>query len=207
NHNKLGFIDGTYKRDNKNHALANQKEMCNSVAVNWIVNSLNGSYLAIRSNILTREPLPLVKAAFAVVSGEESHRNATSSRATSLLQLLLQLKLLTIKRRFNNKTILTRCFKLVGTQVLISKIGDLKINNDITLYDVLLIPEYTVSLLQTGMWGLIFNAMAFTCLILGHPAYQVINALKYTLNLDSHSVSDHLCDTCNKAKQTREHFH
>ncbi|GJV05505.1 hypothetical protein Tco_1343161 [Tanacetum coccineum] len=43
---------------------------------------LDESYLAIKSNILTREPLPLVKAAFAVVSDEESHRNATSVGAT-----------------------------------------------------------------------------------------------------------------------------
>ncbi|GKC08348.1 hypothetical protein Tco_0999958 [Tanacetum coccineum] len=43
---------------------------------------LDDNYLAIRSNIITREPLPLVKAAFAIVSGEESHRNITSSGAT-----------------------------------------------------------------------------------------------------------------------------
>ncbi|GKF43050.1 hypothetical protein Tco_0126392, partial [Tanacetum coccineum] len=42
---------------------------------------LDDNYLAIRSNILTREPLPLVKAAFAIVSGEESHRNITSNGA------------------------------------------------------------------------------------------------------------------------------
>ncbi|GJW45360.1 hypothetical protein Tco_0074159 [Tanacetum coccineum] len=35
---------------------------------------LDESYLEIRSNILTREPLPLVKAAFAILNGEESHR-------------------------------------------------------------------------------------------------------------------------------------
>ncbi|GJZ51460.1 hypothetical protein Tco_0605975 [Tanacetum coccineum] len=178
NYNKLGFVDGTGKRDNKNLLLANQWDMCNSVAFTWILNSLspylftgamyakaafemwndlketydkvygsvvfnlnksinslnqNGStlaeyynnlnslskqfdvfinlspctreaakhfekhnqlinlmqflmgldesYLEIRSNILTKEPLPLVKAAFAVVSGEESHRNATFVRA------------------------------------------------------------------------------------------------------------------------------
>ncbi|GJY63258.1 putative transcription factor interactor and regulator CCHC(Zn) family protein [Tanacetum coccineum] len=150
NHNKLGFIDGSCKRDNKNPALTNQWDMCNSVVVTWILNSLslklfdgviyaktafetwsdlketydtvdgyvvfnlhksinslnqNGSslaeyyknlnslwkqfdaminlhpyesYLAIRINILKREPLPLVKVAFAVVSGEESHRKVTS---------------------------------------------------------------------------------------------------------------------------------
>ncbi|GKB91118.1 putative retrotransposon gag domain, retrotransposon copia-like protein [Tanacetum coccineum] len=36
---------------------------------------LYDNYLAIKSNILTREPLPLVNVAFAIVSGEESHRN------------------------------------------------------------------------------------------------------------------------------------
>ncbi|GKF48423.1 hypothetical protein Tco_0141674, partial [Tanacetum coccineum] len=35
-----------------------------------------------------------------------------------------------------------------GTQTLITKIGDLKVNNDIILYDVLVVPEYTVSLLS-----------------------------------------------------------
>ncbi|GJV60004.1 ribonuclease H-like domain-containing protein, partial [Tanacetum coccineum] len=35
-----------------------------------------------------------------------------------------------------------------GIQALITKIGDLKINNNITLYDVLVVPEYTVSILS-----------------------------------------------------------
>ncbi|GJR89385.1 hypothetical protein Tco_0213396 [Tanacetum coccineum] len=42
--------------------------------------------------------------------------------------------------------------------------------------------------------------------IFGHPVNPVLDALKDSLNLDSHSTSDHLCDTCNKAKQTREPF-
>ncbi|GKE70308.1 ribonuclease H-like domain-containing protein, partial [Tanacetum coccineum] len=41
------------------------------------------SYLTIRSNILTREPLPLVKAAFVVASGEESNRNVTTVRSNN----------------------------------------------------------------------------------------------------------------------------
>ncbi|GJY17392.1 ribonuclease H-like domain-containing protein [Tanacetum coccineum] len=41
---------------------------------------------------------------------------------------------------------------------------------------------------------------------LGHPVDQVLDVLKSTLNLDSQSIFDHLCDTCNKAKQTREPF-
>ncbi|GKG58812.1 hypothetical protein Tco_0594582, partial [Tanacetum coccineum] len=44
---------------------------------------LDDVYQPIRSNIHTREPLPLVKTAFAVISGEESHRNVTSMGSTS----------------------------------------------------------------------------------------------------------------------------
>ncbi|GKE44631.1 hypothetical protein Tco_1471915, partial [Tanacetum coccineum] len=41
-----------------------------------------------------------------------------------------------------------------GTQALITKIDDLKINNDITLYDVLVVPEYTIRALGTVTpWG------------------------------------------------------
>ncbi|GJR38081.1 ribonuclease H-like domain-containing protein [Tanacetum coccineum] len=145
-----------------------------------------------------------------------------------------------------------------GTQALITKIGDLKINNEVTLYDVLVVPEYTVSLLSVHKLsrdsklfvdsdesncyihdlkanrtmgigkqynGLYLfdvdnackivsnNCIAFSFVSktlchqrLGHPADQVFDVLKTTLNLDSHSNSDHLCDTYNKAKQTREPF-
>ncbi|GKA61355.1 hypothetical protein Tco_0760762 [Tanacetum coccineum] len=62
---------------------------------------LDDSYLTIRSNILTREPLPLVKAAFAIVSGEESHRNITSNSATKPTATVFAAKTFDIKR-FNN---------------------------------------------------------------------------------------------------------
>ncbi|GJY63733.1 ribonuclease H-like domain-containing protein [Tanacetum coccineum] len=255
---------------------------------------LDESYLAIKSNILTRETLPLVKAAFAIISGEESHRNVTSVGSLNLQQLFLQLRLLTIrgdliitightvdrcfelvcypagyiKRNLNSNTIpissnnvsvdghsncvgsnnattnislvslsndqLSRLMNFLddngassananmavlvnvvdisnltvghpnGTQALITKIRDLKINNDITLYDVLVVLEYTI----------VSNNCISSCYVpktlwhqrLGHLADQVLDVLKSTLNLDSQSVSDHLCDTCNKAKQAREPF-
>ncbi|GJZ72463.1 hypothetical protein Tco_0636314 [Tanacetum coccineum] len=202
---------------------------------------LDDNYLAIRSNILTREPLPLVKDAFAIVSGEESHRNITFSRATKPTASVFAAKTFD-KKRFNNNNnsrgsssssntnnkgpnpnikctncnkirhIVDRCFKILGypagyvkrnfipnskpvtnnntivdppsnkassntnsnspvslsieqltrlmnllndngvstanANSLITKIGDLKINNNITLNDVLDVPEYTVSLLS-----------------------------------------------------------
>ncbi|GJU77809.1 ribonuclease H-like domain-containing protein [Tanacetum coccineum] len=142
-----------------------------------------------------------------------------------------------------------------GTQALITKIGDLKSNNNITLYDVLVVPEYTVNLLSVhklsrdnklfvdfdesncnihdlkvnkimgngrqfnGLYlfdvdkacKIVSNNCISFCYVskslwhqrLGHPSNQVLDVLKTSLNLDSQTASDHLCDICNKAKQTR----
>ncbi|GKD50363.1 ribonuclease H-like domain-containing protein, partial [Tanacetum coccineum] len=46
NHYKLGFIDGSCKRDSSNPGLANQWDMCNSVVVTWILNSLSSELFA-----------------------------------------------------------------------------------------------------------------------------------------------------------------
>ncbi|GJW21579.1 ribonuclease H-like domain-containing protein [Tanacetum coccineum] len=61
---------------------------------------------------------------------------------------------------------------------------------------------------------IVSNSCISTCFVsktlwhqrLGHPADPVLVALKTSLNLDSHSTSDNLFDTCNKAKQAREPF-
>ncbi|GJU41558.1 ribonuclease H-like domain-containing protein [Tanacetum coccineum] len=92
-----------------------------------------------------------------------------------------------------------------GTQAYITKIGDLKLNNNITLYDVLVVPEYTVSLLSVHELSR-DNKLTLWHQRLGHPVDPVLDVLKGFLNLDSQTISEHLCDTCNKAKQTREPF-
>nr|GEU28927.1 hypothetical protein [Tanacetum cinerariifolium] len=284
------------------------------------------------SNILTREPLPSVKAAFAVVSGEESRRNVTSVRTTKPIATALQPRPLIIRGPNPNlkctncnkiRHIMDRCFELIGypagyvkrnfndntrpvssnnasadvhvnsvssnnattsnspvslsneqlarlmnflnengvstananmtvgnislgwivdsganqhmivsaknlihvvdilnlrltvghsngTQALITKIGDLKINNDITLYDVLVVLEYTanknvrIGKQLNGLYlfdvdnacKIVSNSCIASCFVsktlwhkrLGHPADQVLNDLKTTLNLDSHSI-------------------
>ncbi|GKC75985.1 ribonuclease H-like domain-containing protein [Tanacetum coccineum] len=198
NHNKIGFIDGTCKKDDSNLSLANQWDMCKSVVFTWILNSLSSdlyagaiyakiacelwtelkdtydkvdgsavfnlhksinslsqsgasltdyynnlnslwkqfdamiglpactcdaakhiekhnqlirlmqffmgldeNYLVIKSNILTREPLSLVKAAFAIVSGEESYRNITFTSSTKPTATTFVSKTFD-KKRFNN---------------------------------------------------------------------------------------------------------
>nr|GEW75250.1 ribonuclease H-like domain-containing protein [Tanacetum cinerariifolium] len=60
-------------------------------------------YLAIRSNILTKESLPLVKTAFAVISGEKSRRNITSVGNAKPTVTAFVVKTFD-KKRFNNNT-------------------------------------------------------------------------------------------------------
>ncbi|GKE66920.1 ribonuclease H-like domain-containing protein, partial [Tanacetum coccineum] len=60
------------------------------------------SYLTIRSNLLTREPLLSVKTAFSVISGEESHRNITSARTTKPAATPFAAKTFDNKKKFNN---------------------------------------------------------------------------------------------------------
>ncbi|GJW76067.1 putative transcription factor interactor and regulator CCHC(Zn) family protein [Tanacetum coccineum] len=55
----------------------------NQIKLMQFLMGLDDVYQPIRSNILTREPLPLVKTAFAIISGEESHRNVISMGGTS----------------------------------------------------------------------------------------------------------------------------
>ncbi|GJW38483.1 ribonuclease H-like domain-containing protein [Tanacetum coccineum] len=271
---------------------------------------LDDSYLAIRSNILTRDPLPLVKATFAIEpnpnlkctncnkighimdrcfelvgypagyvkknfipntrpmssnnTSADIHSNNASSSTTSNSHVYLSNEhLARLMNLLNNNGVSTANANMLvghpnGTQALITKIIDLKINIDITLYDVFVVPEYTVSLLSfhklsrdsklfvdfdesncyiqnlkanrtvgigrqftsfslfdvDNACKIVSNIIIVTCFVsktlwhqrLCHPADQVLNVLKTTLSLDSHSTPDHLCNTCNKAKQTREPF-
>nr|GEX02608.1 ribonuclease H-like domain-containing protein [Tanacetum cinerariifolium] len=83
---------------------------------------------------------------------------------------------------------------LNGTLAKITHVGNLKLNNDVMLFDVLVIPKYTVSLLSVHK--LIKDS---------HPTNQVLKLLKGSLNL---SNIDHEgpCEVCHKAKQTRDSF-
>ncbi|GJW76284.1 putative RNA-directed DNA polymerase [Tanacetum coccineum] len=141
--NKIGFIDGSYKKSITDVVLAKQWDRVNAVVLGWILNSisdlhhkintikqngsnlsdyyhklnalwkqydamielpnclctaasefkkhnqllklmqflmgLDDSYMSIRSSILSRETLPDVKVAYAIISSEESHRMASGS--------------------------------------------------------------------------------------------------------------------------------
>ncbi|GJV45376.1 ribonuclease H-like domain-containing protein [Tanacetum coccineum] len=296
NHNKLGIIDGSCKRDNKNLALANQWDMCKSVVVTWILNSLSPDLFAgaiyaktayeihtvdryfelvgypvgyVKRNFKANTiPISSNNASVDVQSNNVSSNNATTNNShvslsneqlARLMSLLIDNGVSTANANMAN---ISNLGLIVGhpngTQALITKIGDLKINNDITLYDVLIVLEYTVSLLSihkhardsklfvgfdeskcyiqdlranktvgidnqcNGLYlfdidyacKIVSNSSIASCYVskilwhqrLGHPVDQVLHVLKTALNLDGHYTSDHLSDTCNKAKQTTEPF-
>ncbi|GJU58294.1 ribonuclease H-like domain-containing protein [Tanacetum coccineum] len=228
---KLGFIDGTCKRKSDDPVLTNRWDLCNSMVVTWILNSvsaelyvgqiysktaydmwtdlkdtydkvdgfappctceaakhyenhanqikltqflmgLDDTYQPIRSNILTTEPLPLVKTAFAIISGEEyffngsvkfnmdieKYFNGKSNFISGNISIGWVVEsganqhMTTSAKILINVVDVSNLGRTVGhpngTKAKIVKIRDLKLNNYITLFNVLVVPEYTVNLLS-----------------------------------------------------------
>ncbi|XP_071712191.1 uncharacterized protein [Rutidosis leptorrhynchoides] len=117
-----------------------------------------------------------------------------------------------------------------GTKAKVKKIGNLRLNKDILLTDVLIVPGYcdlkTRTTLGTGsvngglyvfdylkgdplmcnsMYACNFESVLLWHNRLGHRSSPVLNILKHILNLDM-NVDDLPCETCLKAKKIREPF-
>nr|GEZ60902.1 ribonuclease H-like domain-containing protein [Tanacetum cinerariifolium] len=117
-----------------------------------------------------------------------------------------------------------------GTLATISHVGNLKLSNNVIVYDVLVVPGYfdleREKILRTGSEsdGLyLFDAnksnsigqsnMVMTFRVskvvwhnrLGHPADQVLFVLKKDMNISNNNFVS-LCKICQRAKQTREAF-
>ncbi|GJR58583.1 ribonuclease H-like domain-containing protein [Tanacetum coccineum] len=90
-----------------------------------------------------------------------------------------------------------------GTEAYISKIENLRLSNGLTLYDVMVIPEYYVTLISVHK--LAKENKHDWHSKLGHPAEPVLNVLKDSLQIDK---KDNVvcCEVCQRAKQTSEHF-
>ncbi|GKA48096.1 ribonuclease H-like domain-containing protein, partial [Tanacetum coccineum] len=88
-----------------------------------------------------------------------------------------------------------------GTEAYISKIGNLKLSNGLTLYDVMVIPEYCITLISVHK---LINENKCEGMF-GHPADPVLNVLKDSLNFDKKDNTG-CCEICQRAKQTREPF-
>nr|GEY42715.1 ribonuclease H-like domain-containing protein [Tanacetum cinerariifolium] len=96
---------------------------------------LDDSYMHIRSSILSGEFLPDVRSDYATISSEESHIVTSGSIAGS-------------SQRNEASVFVSNVGHPNGTQAFISKIGNFKLSNGLILYDVLVIPEYRVTLIS-----------------------------------------------------------
>ncbi|GJW38884.1 ribonuclease H-like domain-containing protein [Tanacetum coccineum] len=89
-----------------------------------------------------------------------------------------------------------------GTTAKIRKVGNLKLTNNIVLFDVLVIPEY-YDLKRENILGT--GSEAEGLYVLGHPSDQVMSVLKNKLSIGkpTHAMP---CEVCHHAKQVREPF-
>ncbi|GJZ28492.1 ribonuclease H-like domain-containing protein [Tanacetum coccineum] len=148
--NITGFIDGSCKRSNTDKVLGRQWDRL--MKLMQFLMGLDDSYMQIRSNILSREPLHDVRNAYAIISSEESRRvvssygSGTSQRPSN-----------TGNRRPNGGSAMLICdiskLRIMvshpnGTEALITKVGNMKLTEHLTLYDVLVVFEYYASLMS-----------------------------------------------------------
>ena len=81
------------------HASKEFKEHNDLIKLMQFLMGLDNSYESIRSNILSRDPLPSIKSAFAIISREESHRGSSFVPSSSKSQSSTFL----VSRNFDNK--------------------------------------------------------------------------------------------------------
>ncbi|GJS63465.1 ribonuclease H-like domain-containing protein [Tanacetum coccineum] len=168
--NKIGFIDGSCKRSNTDEVLGKQWDRVNAIVLGWILNSiseelfLDDSYMQIRSSIMSRETLPYVRSAYATISSEESHRvvvgsiagssqrNQASAFVSNANMAGANQHMTYSDKELDNVVDISHLKinfgHLNGTEAFISKIENLKLSNGLTLYDVMVIPEYYVTLIS-----------------------------------------------------------
>ncbi|GJX27603.1 ribonuclease H-like domain-containing protein, partial [Tanacetum coccineum] len=119
---------------------------------------LDDSYMQIRSSILSRDVLPNVRSAYATISNEQmatlislikdnkvgknvqanmAGANQHMTYTDNELDNVIEISHLRIKVGHLN-----------GTEAYISNIGNLRLSNGLTLYDVMVIPEYCVTFIS-----------------------------------------------------------
>ncbi|GJS12476.1 ribonuclease H-like domain-containing protein [Tanacetum coccineum] len=88
-----------------------------------------------------------------------------------------------------------------GTESFISKIGNIKLSNSLTLYDVIVIPEYR----DLNLKNVLGTGDQCEGLYYYNEQEPVMNVLKKSLKFDK-SDKGLCCEVCQRAKQTREPF-
>nr|GEW14128.1 hypothetical protein [Tanacetum cinerariifolium] len=131
---------------------------------------LDDTYMQIRSSILSRETLSNVRSVYAIISNEESHIIATNSVSGTSQRPNDNRNMRTDEGStlvcencgFNGHTV-DRCFEIIGyppnfgkkkvsrpngTEAFITKIKNMPLTDYLTLFDVLVVLEYCVSLMS-----------------------------------------------------------
>ncbi|GKE22897.1 ribonuclease H-like domain-containing protein, partial [Tanacetum coccineum] len=124
-----------------------------------------------RSSLLTQPELPDIKDAFMIMCRDESHRGLGSASGVQKPQLMgligekdnsgVQANMAGANQHITNSTkTMTNVVDISdlnitvghpnGTIAKINHVGNLKLTNNVVLFDVLVIPEYTVSLLSVN---------------------------------------------------------
>ncbi|GKD17183.1 ribonuclease H-like domain-containing protein, partial [Tanacetum coccineum] len=119
---------------------------------------LDEVYAPIRSIILTTDPIPDVKGAFATLSRDESHMS-TQSHNVSRIDKQFKILMALISEKSGSASILTNVADVSklnmtvghpnGTKAVVTHIGSLKLIDKITINDVLVVLDYQDSVLRT----------------------------------------------------------
>ncbi|XP_076911762.1 uncharacterized protein LOC143569831 [Bidens hawaiensis] len=93
-----------------------------------------------------------------------------------------------------------------GSNATVSKISSIKLSEIVILTDVLVVPEYHVTLLSVHKLAKDrFTHKEHPGDWLGHPSDNVLNVLQTNLKFNFQK-NDYLCETCHMAKQHRDPF-
>ncbi|GKC65572.1 ribonuclease H-like domain-containing protein, partial [Tanacetum coccineum] len=218
--NKISFIDGSCKRCNIDEVLGKQWDRLFKLM--QFLMGLEDSYMQIRSSILSKEVLPDVRSAYAIIYSEESHRvavgsifgssqrNQASAFDSNMPNKANQYMTYTNKELDNVLDISHLRIKVGhhnGTEVYISKIRNPRLSNGFTLYDVMVIPEYCVTLISVHKLAkenkIIVAFDENRCYFLNqdlslknhdwhyrldHLAEPVLNVLKESLQIDKKTI-------------------
>ncbi|GJT04205.1 hypothetical protein Tco_0838667 [Tanacetum coccineum] len=148
------------------------------------VMGLDDVYAPIRCTLLTTEPLPIVNESFSLSSGGLPH-TFTSDQYQRLMSLLSDSDVshLDISVAHPN-----------GTKAKVNQIRSCKLNDNLVIHDVLVVPEYQVGT-DSEKYGLYFFKSRRTLWHnrLGHPTDQVLSVLKNDIDL-KRDFSSEPCD-------------
>ncbi|GJX92140.1 ribonuclease H-like domain-containing protein [Tanacetum coccineum] len=244
-------------KDDTNHALANQWDMCNYVVFTWILNSLSSDlydgaiYAKTAFELWTDLKDTYDKVDGSAVFNLHKSINSLSQSGASIADYYNNLY--SLWKQFDANMLGKNCLNIKGTLFN----GSVKFNLNFKRYfngntcfvvgnislgwivnsganqHMTVFANFLVNVVDISNLGLtvghpnglhlfdvdkackiVSNNCISSCFVskslwhqrLGHPSDQVLDVLKTYLNLDSQTASDHLCDTCNKAKQNREPF-